>query len=110
MVIQMNSERINITVAIEKRVKGKAPTYSDEHFYSCWCGILQLYGTELYQAINIKLENTIIFKVRYCKLLEQLQDKKEYKVEYKGHIYKIYYSDFAKEYKKYVLLKCNLIK
>ncbi len=102
-------ERINITTTEEKRVNGK-PIKEDIKFYSCWCEIQQLYGTELYQAMNIKLENTIIFKVRYCKLLEQLQDKKEYKVKFKGHIYKIYYSDFAKEYKKYVLLKCNLIK
>ncbi|MFR1707645.1 MAG: phage head closure protein [Clostridium sp.] len=105
----MNSERINITVTTETRVNGK-PIKTDEPFYSCWAEILQLYGNELYQAINIKLENTIIFKVRYCKLLEQLQDKKEYKVEFKGNIYKIYYCDFAKEYKKYILLKCNLVK
>lgn len=105
----MNSERINITVTTETRVNGK-PIITDVPFYSCWCEVLQLYGNELYQAINIKLENTIIFKVRYCKLLEQLQDKKEYKVEFKGNIYKIYYVDFAKDYKKYVLLKCNLIK
>ncbi|EES50858.1 phage head closure protein [Clostridium botulinum] len=103
------SERINITVVAEKRINGK-PIKSDEPFYNCWCEILQLYGTELYQAINIKLENTIIFKVRYCKLLEQLQDKKEYKVNFKGHTYKIYHTDFAKEYKKYILLKCDFIK
>ncbi len=109
MVMLMNSKRINITVATEKRINGK-PIKSDDEFYSCWAEILQLYGQELYQAMSIKLENTIIFKVRYCKLLEQLQDKKEYKVEFKGHVYKIYYSDFAKYYKKYVLLKCNLIK
>lgn len=103
------SEKINITVITENRVDGK-PIKSSEPFYSCWAEILQLYGTELYQAINIKLENTIMFKIRYCKLLEQLEDKKEFKVEFKGHTYKLYYADFSKEYKKYVFLKCNLIK
>lgn len=102
-------ERIKITVAQETRINGK-PIMKDENFYSCWAEILQLFGKELYEAINIKLENTLVFKVRYCKLLEQLQEKKEYKVEFNNHIYKLYYADFAKYYKKYVLLKCNLIK
>jgi len=105
----MNSERITITKTTETRINGK-PIKTDELFYSCWAEILQLFGKELYEAINVKLENGIIFKVRYCKLLEQLQDKAEYKVNFKGNIYTIYYIDFAKDYKKYILLKCNLIK
>ena len=103
-----NTARIVINKTVETRVNGK-PVKSDELFYSCFCEIQQLYGTELYEALNVKLENTMIFKVRYCKLLEQLQDKSEYKVIFNGSTYKIYYSDFAKDYKKYVLLKCNLI-
>lgn len=105
----MSSGKIDIIKTIETRVNGK-PIKSDELFYkNCWCELLQLYGTELYEAINVKLENTLVFKVRYCKLLEQLQDKSEYKVVYNNRVYKIYYSDFSKYYKKHVLLKCNLI-
>ncbi|MBY7023573.1 phage head-tail adapter protein, partial [Clostridium botulinum] len=35
----MNSKRINITVATEKRINGK-PIKSDDEFYSCWAEIL----------------------------------------------------------------------
>ena len=52
----------------------------------------------------------MIFKVRYCKLLEELQNKEEYKVVYNNNTYQLYYSDFSKYPKRYVLLKCNLIK
>lgn len=103
-----NTARIEITKTIETRVDGK-PIKSNSPFYSPWCEILQLYGTELYEAINIKLESVMIFKVRYCEQLKQLQDKAEYKIIFNGNIYKLYYSDFAKYPKKYVLLKCNLI-
>lgn len=104
----MSSSRIEIKKIEETRVNNK-PIQNNIDFYKCWCEIQQLYGEELYEAINIKLENTLVFKVRYCKLLEQLQEKKEYIVIFQGKTYKIYYSDFAKYYKKYVLLKCNLI-
>lgn len=105
----MLNERINITKTKETRIDGK-PIQKDEEFYSCWAEVNDLYGKELYEAINIKLENTIVFKIRWCKLLEQLRSKAEYKVKFKENIYKIYNADFGKDYKKYVLLKCNLIK
>lgn len=105
----MLNERINITKTKETRIDGK-PIQKDEEFYSCWAEVNDLYGKELYEAINIKLENTIVFKIRWCKLLEQLRSKTEYKVKFKENIYKIYNADFGKDYKKYVLLKCNLIK
>ena len=104
----MSSAKIEIKKVIETRVNGK-PIKSDEYFYRCCYELQQLYGSELYEAINIKLENTLVFKVRYCKLLERLQDKVEYIVIYNNKTYKLYYADFAKYYKKHVLLKCNLI-
>lgn len=104
-----NSTKIQITKEVTTRTEGK-PTITNENFYSPWAEIEQLYGTELYQAINIKLENTMVFKVRYCKLLEQLLNKETYKVIYNNNTYNLYYSDFSKYPKQYVLLKCNLIK
>lgn len=101
--------RIKITKSTEIRVDGK-PKYDYAKFYSCWAEILSLYGKELYEAINIKYENTIEFKVRYCKKLKELLKKEEYHVEYDGNTYKLYQPDFSKYPKKYVLLKCNLIK
>lgn len=105
----LNSVKIKIYKSVEQRIKGK-PVQVQELFHSCWADLLQLYGKELYEAINIKLENTLIFKIRYCKKLKELMNKECYTVEFDGHIYKIYYSDFTKYFNKHVLLKCNLIK
>jgi SPP1 family predicted phage head-tail adaptor len=104
-----NNVRIEITKSVTNRVNGK-PLVSDENFYSCWAELQQLYGTELYEAINIKLENSMVFKVRYCKLLEQLMNKETYKIIYNSNIYNLYYCDLAKYPKKFILLKCNLVK
>ena len=103
----MNSARVKIKKTVESRIEGK-PVRIQRLFYSCWAEIQQLYGTELYEAINIKLEKTLIFKVRYCRKLEQLKNKEEWFVEYENSLYKIYQPDFAKYPKKYVLIKCNL--
>lgn len=105
----MIKEKIKITKQIETRVNGK-PVLKDIEFYSCWSEVLSLYGKELYEAINVKYENTIQFKVRYCKRLKELLKKELYKVEYDGNMYKLYQPDFSKYPKKYVLLKCNIIK
>lgn len=103
-----NNAKILIKKCNETRVKGK-PIFSDIDFYNPWCEIQQLYGNELYQAINIGLENTLIFKVRYCKLLEELFDKDKFTVIFNNRKYSIYATDFAKEYKKYVYIKCKLV-
>ena len=105
----MNNARIKIYKTAETRVNGK-PIASQELFYECWCKILQLYGKELYEAVNIKLEHTLVFKVRYCKKLKDILNKECFTVEYNGNLFKIYYSDFTRYPNKYVLLKCNLFK
>lgn len=105
----MIKERIKIMKKTETRVNGK-PTFKDEEVYSCWAEVLSLYGKELYEAINIKFQNTIEFKIRYCKKAKELLKKEDYRVIYDGSEYTLYQPDFSKYPKKYVLLKCNLIK
>lgn len=102
-------KRIQITKSVTIRNNGK-PITNDQNFHSCGAELQQLYGQELYQAININLKNAAVFKVRYCKLLEELQNKETYKVIYNNNTYDLYYSDFSKYPNKYILLKCNLIK
>lgn len=69
--------------------------------------VLDLIGKELYEAINSKLENTIIFKVRYCLPMEKLRDKKNFIVKWKDRKYEIYYVDFMAYKGKFIKIKCN---
>ena len=104
----MNSSRIIILKSEEKRVNGK-PVRTEEEFYSCWAEILDLIGNELYNALTLKIENAVIFKVRWCKQLDELRKYKNFKIEFEGNKYELYTVDFAKYYKKYILLKARMV-
>lgn len=101
-----NFSRIKIWHAVEKRINGK-PVKEQELLNNMYAEIMSLYGNELYSALNTSMENMIIFKVRYCKLLDKLLSSSDWYVTYKNIEYKLYYADFSKYPKQYVLLKCK---
>lgn len=89
---------------------GRKKETEPELYYETWCEIGSLYGQELYNALDIRLENTIIFEVRYCRKIKEIQRcLKEYFIEYNGEKYNIYAVDFRKNEKQYVQLKANQI-
>lgn len=99
--------RINIIRSTTKVVDGRKQP-GKETFYSCWCDVQSLTTSEKYTALQTKLENTIVFKVRNCKKIEEIRKNlKEFSAEYKGTEFKIYDASpmFTDENK--VLLKCN---
>ncbi len=104
-------DRLNTRIEIKKEVinvvGGRRQKGDPVKFYSCWAEVLDLYGKELYEAMAIKLENTVIFKIRYCKKLEELRNKENFFIEWQGRKYKIYYPDFLRYNKKFIKLKCN---
>lgn len=100
-------ERISIKKLEEKNIKGRRQGECLAQFYDCWAEILDLYGQELYDALQMKLENTIIFKIRYCKKVEELRNKENFIVEWQGRKYEIYYPDFLGYNKQFVKLKCK---
>lgn len=101
--------RIKILKKREEIIEARGhATYED--YYKTWATPIDLYGNEIYEALNAKLENVIIFEVRYCRKIEALQAHcKEYRVEYKGELYDIYATSFKKNEKTRVLLKTNRI-
>lgn len=101
-----NYSRIEIWHTVEKRINGKPVKYK-EILNNMYAEILSLYGNELYSALNVSMENMLIFKVRYCKLLNKLLASSDWYVTYKNIDYKLYYADFSKYTKQYVLLKCR---
>lgn len=101
--------KIKILKKGEEITEGRGNTYYED-YYSPWATPIDLYGNEIYEALNAKLENVIIFEVRYCKKIKALQAHcKDYRVEYEGDLYDIYATSFKKNEKTRVLLKANRI-
>ena len=103
----MFNVKISIKKEVIKIVNGRRQKEEPIEFYSCWSKVLDLYGKELYEAMSMKLENTVVFKVRYCRKLEELRNKKDFFIEWQGRKYSIYQDDFLGYNKKFIKLKCN---
>lgn len=72
--------RKNYSIVSGRRVE-EEPTLH----HKAWCEIGNLYGSELYGALDIRLENTIIFEVRYCKAIKAMQQHlKDYYISSKA--------------------------
>ena len=68
----MSSARIKIYKYQYGKVDGRRVEAEPILYHECWCEIGSLYGKELYKAIEIRLEDTIVFdKVRYCKKVKR---------------------------------------
>lgn len=77
-------------------------------FYECWCEVQDLTTTEKYTALQTGLENTIVFKVRNCRKMEEIRlNLKEFHAEYKGVELKIYSASPMFIDNRHVLLKCR---
>lgn len=62
-----------------------------QEFFSCWCDVKSLGTNEKYNALQIGLENTIVFETRACDKMEEIRlNLKEFYAVYKGIEFKIY--------------------
>lgn len=104
----MAAGRIRIYRRQNSTEAGRRVEKEPKLFYSCWCEVSDLYGNELYKALDIRLENTAVFEVRYCKKVKEIKKRaKEFFVEYEGDRYDIYATDFRANDKQKVILKTN---
>lgn len=63
----------------------------EQEFFSCWCDVKSLGTNEKYNALQIGLENTIVFETRACDKMEEIRlNLKEFYTVYKGVEFKIY--------------------
>lgn len=91
------------TVIIDGRRQQEASV-----FYECWCKVQDLMTSEKYSALQIGLENTIVFKVRNCREIEEIRlNLKEFYVEYKGTEFKVYSASPMVTDSRRALLKCR---
>ena len=57
----------------------------EQDFFSCWCDVKSLGTNEKYNALQIGLENTIMFETRACDKMEEIRlNLKEFYAVYKG--------------------------
>lgn len=105
----MNS-RILIKIEEKEIVNGRW-VETLKNYYECWCTPLELYGKELYEAKQIKLENVLAFRVRYCNKIRNMRtiDKNRFRVFFEGIEYKVYQVDFKGNAKDYVYIKANMV-
>lgn len=104
----MSAGRIKIYRRRYATESGRKEEMEPERHHEAWCEIGSLYGQELYKALEIRLENTIVFEVRYCRKIKEMQQHlKEFFIEYEGERYDIFAMDFRRNERQYVQLKAN---
>lgn len=103
----MNPGTLNNRIHIMKKlniVENGFRKYDLEEFHSVWCRIQELYGKELYEAVNVKLENTLKFKIRYSTKLKDLNTK-DYIIKWQDKEYNIIHVDYMNYNKKDIVIK-----
>lgn len=101
--------KIKIYKKVRAVVDGRGKD-TGELYYNPWATPLDLYNNEVYEALNVQLENVAIFEVKWCKKIEALrQHKKDYYIEFNGEKYEIYAANFKANSKTKVVIKANRI-
>lgn len=78
-------------------------------YYACKCNVLDLYGSELYNALSQRFKNTAVFEVRECKLISAMRyTTKDFRIVHEDLSFDIYHIDCNKE-PGIVLLKANRV-
>lgn len=92
----------------KKTVEKGRPVEEWEDYFKCWCAVKSLYGKELYEALEAKLENVINFETRFCNKLEALNTK-EYRVKWEERIFNIIAVDYGRYDRRKVVMKAQEI-
>jgi SPP1 family predicted phage head-tail adaptor len=98
--------RIQLIKRTDTIVSGRKVEQKEE-WYTCWAKVQSLNTREKYESLQIGLENTIVFKVRACKRVEEVRlNLKKYRCSYKGTELRIYDASPMITTPEWVLLKC----
>lgn len=101
--------KIDIKKRVFATIDGRTQE-TTEPFYKPYAKIYQLYGSMLFEAINIGYEETIVFELRTCsKSREILNDPKKYTITYNAKNYDIFYGDYKKENDNVIQFKCHRV-
>lgn len=103
----MTRGRIAVYEMVETLADGRAlyeraavPTYS------CYADVRDLYGKELYEALELGLKSTAVFRVRYCRAVKSIcRDLKKYVAVWDGEEYNLYAHDSGAAECRFIDLK-----
>lgn len=102
--------KIDILEKVEEVDAGRAHTDYKSYYSGVWATPTDLYGNEIYDALNTKLENVIVFEVRYCKKIKAMQAHcKKYYIKYDGEIYDVYHVSLKRNEKIKAIIKANRV-
>lgn len=85
--------RLDKRIVIQKHEKISSDKIGNQtsvwtDYHKCWAEIKGLYGREYWAAREQHEENTVTFKIRYCKKLKELNTF-EFRILFNGKIYDI---------------------
>lgn len=104
---------MNARIKIKKKnttIEKGRPVEKIDDYFECWGTPKELYGKELYEAINIKLESVLVFEVRYCEKIKAMRkETKKFVVFFEEQKFEVYYVDFKANSKEKVLIKANCV-
>jgi len=99
--------KIEIMQQTSDVVNGRKKT-TDAPYYSCFCEVLDLFTNEQYTALQTKLEDTVVFKVRKCKKINEMRGKlKMFTAEWQGEEFRVYAMQPDTQDENWIRLKAN---
>lgn len=105
----MMYRKIDIKKRVFTTIDGRTQETA-EPFYQPYAKIYQLYGSMLFEAINIGYEETIVFELRTClKSKKLLNNPKDYIITYNEKNYDIFYGDYKKDNDSVIQFKCHRV-
>lgn len=92
----MNPAKLNHRITIQKYTSDidsdGCITQTWQDYYVCWAYVNNLNGSEYYAAMAVNAEQTVVFEVRDCKKIQNV-DTKNYRVMFCGVPYNITFAD-----------------
>lgn len=109
--------RLTERIRIEKlagRIKDEEGNIQDnfEEYYTCWANFKALSGKKFAEQQGTQYIRKDSFIIRYCKKVSAIidaQDLEDFRIVYKGKIYKIIYPYDIKNEHEYVDLECEIV-
>ncbi len=110
MKISANTGEFNRRITIQKQeyssdeIGYQSTELSD--FYTCWAAVKKIRGREYWAAREQHEENTLSFKVRFCRKLSEI-NKTDYFIKYKNKIYNITDIDNIQEADSFLIISAT---
>lgn len=100
--------KINFLKKCEEVEDGRPHVGYMDFYRNVWATPIDLFGSEIYEALNAKLDKTIVFEVRYCKKVQEIwENSKSFVIGYNGSLYDIYHVSMKRNERKMVVIKAN---